>query len=638
MRGKLTVLAVLALLALQIGVARADLVGHWKLDEGSGDVATDATGNGHDGQLLNGPTWVEGYFDGGLEFNGAQQKVDIPQSPELNPTEEFSISLWANVNPDGTGHRSPITSRDDNPVRGYIIYVEPGNTWQFWIGTGIVGGAGWFTAQGPAADLGEWTHVGGTYVPGSHKLYINGEFAGEGGGVISPNTDQVLRIGGGATESAGNYFFDGMIDDVRVYDHALSEAQLAAVMANEIYPYAAAPKPGDGTMLGATATPLKWSPGELAVSHNVYLGTDAEAVANATPDDADLFLGSTTDTSVAAEALTPGATYYWRVDAVDESNPDSPWKGEVWSFWVQPDIAWAPTPADGISYINLEQDLTWEKGIGTLFHTVFFGESFDEVNDAVAGMMTADSTYDPGTLELGKTYYWRVDEFISPMQTNRGAVWSFTTLPDISVTDESLLAWWTLDEGEGTTVVDWSGHGHHGTLGGDAQWADGYFGSAMYFDGSGDYVDFGTPQDLYLPQNYTYTVWFQVGQNISGNSGTQYLLCVGSRSDLIFGVEDNVGVNGDLMLHYYDTAPGFHAVGVGKTTWSADEWHMVAGTRDENGHNIYLDGALVNSDTNTNEDNYATTRIISLGGRAWTGHQWYNGLIDDVRIYNRALD
>jgi len=624
MRGKLIVLAVLALVALQIGVARADLVAHWTLDEGSGTVAADATGNGHDGTLNGDPQWLDGYFGSALDLD----------SPDLNPEDAFSISAWANLAADGAGHRAVISCRNEPPVAGYIIYATPGNVWEFWNN-----GSPWHVIAGPSAELDEWTHLAGTFDNGTKKFYVNGEMAGEASGVVmNPNPSQELLIGAGANERATHeYLFNGMLDDVRVYNHALSEGQIAAVMANEPYPYTASPKPGDGAMIAATEATLQWSPGELAVSHNVYLGTDAEAVANATPDDADLFLGSPTDDSFALEALTPGATYYWRVDAIDESNPDSPWQGDVWSFWVQPDVAWAPAPADGVSYVDLDQDLTWEKGLGALFHTVFFGESFDEVNDAVVGMMTADSTYDPGTLELGKTYYWRVDEFISPLQTNKGAVWSFTTLPDVPVTDESLLAWWTLDEGEGTTVVDWSGHGHHGTLAGDAQWQDGYFGGAVGFDGNGDSVNFGTPQDLYLTQNYTYTVWFQVGQNISGNSGTQYLLCVGSRSDLIFGVEDGVGVNGDLMLHYYDTAPGFHAIGVGKTTWSADEWHMVAGTRDENGHNIYLDGALMNSDTNTNEDNFATDRIISLGARAWTGHQYYNGLIDDVRIYNRAL-
>jgi len=126
MRGKLIVLAVLALVALQIGVARADLVGHWKLDEGSGTVAADATGNGHDGTLNGDPQWVDGYFGGALDLDGQGDEVEVPYSPDLNPEDSFSISAWANLAADGAGHRAVISCRNEPPVAGYIIYATPG--------------------------------------------------------------------------------------------------------------------------------------------------------------------------------------------------------------------------------------------------------------------------------------------------------------------------------------------------------------------------------------------------------------------------------------------------------------------------------------------------------------------------------
>ncbi len=204
--------------------------------------------------------------------------------------------------------------------------------------------------------------------------------------------------------------------------------------------------------------------------------------------------------------------------------------------------------------------------------------------------------------------------------------------------DPNLVAWWKLDEGMGVTVLDSSGRGNGGTLANGPQWVPGNDGGALYFDGTDDYVDLGTPSELYLPENYTYTAWFKVGVDINGDSGAQYLLCIGSRSDLVFGEEDGVGINGDLSLHYYDSATTFHAVGIGQTVWSSDEWHMVAGTKDSaTGHKIYLDGELKNSDTNTNDDNHATSRIISIGAMGWNTDEYFNGTIDDVRIYNRVL-
>ena len=93
------------------------------------------------------------------------------------------------------------------------------------------------------------------------------------------------------------------------------------------------------------------------------------------------------------------------------------------------------------------------------------------------------------------------------------------------------------------------------------------------------------------------------------------------------------------MLHYYDTAPGFHAITVGRNVWPAGEWHMVTATKDAAGHKLYLDSVLKASDTNTKDDNYANTRNIGLGARVWTSPrvEFFNGVLDDVRIYNRAL-
>ena len=82
-----------------------------------------------------------------------------------------------------------------------------------------------------------------------------------------------------------------------------------------------------------------------------------------------------------------------------------------------------------MKYVDPNQDLTWEIGLGTIFHTLFMGQSFDEVSNAVAGgMMLATNRHDPGPLALDTTYYWRVDEFAFPAgTTTKGAVWSFTT-------------------------------------------------------------------------------------------------------------------------------------------------------------------------------------------------------------------
>jgi hypothetical protein len=72
---------------------------------------------------------------------------------------------------------------------------------------------------------------------------------------------------------------------------------------------------------------------------------------------------------------------------------------------------------------------------------------------------------------------------------DQGPVWTFGTLPIISIPDPNLVAWWTFDEGRGTRGVDWSGHGHHAGFTGAAQWVDGYDGTALSFSGQGQYLE-----------------------------------------------------------------------------------------------------------------------------------------------------
>ena len=121
----------------------------------------------------------------------------------------------------------------------------------------------------------------------------------------------------------------------------------------------------------------------------------------------------------------PGTTYYWRVDEV-ESDGTTIHKGNVWSFLVPPKTGYAPDPPDGAESVDLDVELSWAEGFGAKLHTVYFGDNFDDVNNAVGGLPQGTATYIPGPLELAKTYYWRVDEF-DVIETYKGDVWSFTT-------------------------------------------------------------------------------------------------------------------------------------------------------------------------------------------------------------------
>ena len=127
--------------------------------------------------------------------------------------------------------------------------------------------------------------------------------------------------------------------------------------------------------------------------------------------------------------LIPGKTYYWRINEVNDLHPDSPWKGDIWSFTIWPRTAFNPNPSNGAKFIDTNVTLSWSAGFGAKSHTIYFGDNFYDVNNGTGGTykgLIEDTIYIPSLLESNKTYYWRVDEFDGVL-IHKGPIWSFTT-------------------------------------------------------------------------------------------------------------------------------------------------------------------------------------------------------------------
>ena len=200
------------------------------------------------------------------------------------------------------------------------------------------------------------------------------------------------------------------------------------------FPFASLPDPPDKSLHPETWVNLSWSAGDFAVSHDVYLGDDFGAVEEATHD-SDVFRGNQTSTFYVAgfpgfafpEGLVPGTTYYWRIDEVNDADPNSPWKGPMWSFSIPPKTAYNPDPADGAEFVGPDNvTLSWTPGFGAKLHTTYFGDNYDQVSNATVGVPSGTATYKPGPLEREKVYYWRIDEF-DGIVTYKGDIWGFTT-------------------------------------------------------------------------------------------------------------------------------------------------------------------------------------------------------------------
>jgi hypothetical protein len=170
---------------------------------------------------------------------------------------------------------------------------------------------------------------------------------------------------------------------------------------------------------------LEWSKGQTAFFHSVYLGTSPDLT------EADLVSARQIPTLYYhVMGLTPGGTYYWRVDEIERDGITTH-TGDVWSFVVQDTKAYYPNPVDGSNNASVKPTLTWMPGLGAVGHQVYFSDDKTAVSQGAASankgaVELRKETFSPGTLGSLKTYYWRVDENVGGAVLP-GAVWTFTT-------------------------------------------------------------------------------------------------------------------------------------------------------------------------------------------------------------------
>ena len=618
MSKKLIYLILFMLVLSVAGNASAEIVVHWTFDEGSGTTVVDRTGNGYDGTFVGTIKWADGYHGGGVHFTAEGQIVLYSfDAPVEWPAG--TVAVWVKADTVGQGNWNGVFSSYVPNSAGFQMDTDdgdPGN-YRFQPG-GIVFGA----------VTTEWVHLAVAWDGTSANTYYNGSLANSG--TVTATNTTFNQFAMGINRNAANTLM-GIFDDLRIYDHALMEDEIQEMMLSQGFgglPLARRPSPEDGAMYEQTWVSLSWTPGDWAVSHDLYIGENfddvnagAESTFQGNQAGADLIVGF--PGFAYPDGLVPGTTYYWRVDEVNDTEPNSPWKGAVWSFWIPPRTAYNPEPADGVKFVVPDVELSWMAGFGAKLHHVYFGDNFDDVNNAVVGLPQAEVTYTPGTLEFDKVYYWRADEF-DGVATYKGDVWSFKTLPVIPITDPSLVGWWTLDEGMGTIVVDWSGHNNHGTLRGDPQWVSGYNGIALELDGSDDYVDFGNPPDLSAGMSARSMCGWGKTNTVAG--GWRWIAAYGlaATSQAMF-----IGINGD------DLFGGGYGDDIQQNDfWEVGVWHHICLTYDGTVAKLYADGIEVASGAK-NWD--LVLNRAHIGRQVNNAAEFWDGLVDDVRIYNKVL-
>jgi hypothetical protein len=408
------------------------LVGYWPLDGN----AEDLSGNDNNGTIMGNVTPTENRFgipDSAMNFPGTTSDyIDLGQPPMLLIKGAMTVAAWVRTdNLSQTGRI--IAKQGPGSARSWGLNLETAGYARFDVG---INPTDRIRVDSEPLTFGpdEWWHIAGVFRPGdAAELYINGELVKSEPATIDTQwIENGLNVNIGRRPQPGTPW-QGDIDEVYMYDIALTPDEIISLMSGSLlsFPKARGPSPKDGALHTDTWANLSWSPGDFAVSHDVYIGDNFDDVENGAEG---TFYGNQTDTFIVVgfpgfpypDGLAPGTTYYWRIDEVNDTEPNSPWKGDVWSFSIPPRTAYSPDPADGAESVDVDVQLSWTGGFGSKLHTVYFDETFEEVENATGGQNQGTATYTPGTLKMARTYYWRIDEF-DIVETHKGDVWSFTT-------------------------------------------------------------------------------------------------------------------------------------------------------------------------------------------------------------------
>ena len=419
--------------------ADPNLVGWWKFDEGSGTAAIDSSGSGRNGTINGNPTWgVSSPYDESryLLFDGTNDYVDVNYiSQGAFLLQLYTVSAWFRAD-GGSGRRDIISATGSAQGHGLLLelFDAPVGSLRYIhrapLGTGGLGDPERIITSTTYND-GQWHHVAVVRASDTSRLvYVDGEQVGSKTDATTAFDAPVRVFVGALRPSDLSRFWNGGIDDVRIYDRPLSSAEITQLAGS---PLASNPRPGDGEKDVSVSPLLSWKPGVGAGTHNIYFGANSGDVNSATIT----MHPNVTVASLNVGSYKPGTlqfntAYYWRVDEVKGA---AIWRGDVWNFttgsyfivddlesYGAADTPGPPPPAGGRIWY------TWKDGEGWTEPSIVQGNGTGSVVDASAstvhgGNQSLVFNYDNDGTNLfdhsGKKYYSEIKADTSYLAVGR---------------------------------------------------------------------------------------------------------------------------------------------------------------------------------------------------------------------------
>jgi hypothetical protein len=629
---------------------KGSLVSYWDMEEDSG-TRSDAHYHGQNHTTATGsPTVTQGKFSNAYTFNGS---TDYLSNSALTTSlsGDMSASLWVK------------SSSSTTSMRIFDLAQAATIGTQITMGSGVIGldnsgGPTSSVSTGSGMNDGQWHHVVVTRSGTTYTLYVDNVSIGTSGGTAPTYT----RVFIGVRSNALN-FFNGSIDDVRVFNTALTTTQIAALYGGSIAPscdqtclgYWKMDEPSGVTTQDASggtannltdnntvtqATGIVGNAGQFTAANSEYLTVADNPSLSTGNIDFTVSGWVYFDTVVHGEVVvskynsTTNGEWFVRVNGTSlefsvTNGVAGPTLGQVtrsgltagsWFFFV----AWHDSVGDTV---NLQLNN------GTVGTTAFSAGSNDSTQPFQMSGIGPNSSFLDGRLdEVG---FWK-RTLTSGERTALYNAGSGVTYGSLSASDKvNLVSYWDMDEPAGTRV---DRHAATGSIVASPTLnAGGVYNGAMTFNGTTQYVATNRTTGIANSNTYTVAAWFNT---TSSSSSAIYHEGSSSSTTPFVGLRLNRIATGDVAGEMRDDAGTSISGSVVAYTgnYNDGQWHYAVFVRTaSNSFSLYVDGILRNTSTG-NAPTTTTVNRATIGAvRNTSTSTYYAGSIDDVRVYNRAL-
>ncbi|MFZ1719720.1 MAG: LamG domain-containing protein [Candidatus Moraniibacteriota bacterium] len=675
------------------------LVGYWSFDENTGTQAGDASGNNNTGTLTNGPTWTTGKLGQAINFDGVDDYVFVPSSSSVGPTGDMTITAWIKVTDFATfrGILGKTDATNTNYPAPYDYYLGASNGIPvLYRGDGSVtaGHSGVFSAT-VAPATGKWQFVAVTMTGSTVTHYLNGVQNGSGalpnyGSFTITNGSGAARIG---SRNDSVPLMKGGIDEARIYNRALSGTEITNLYNLGAEKLNVSPVSNlTSGLVGYWTFDGKDTPWS---SSSAGTATDRSGSSN-TGTLTNMSRATSPAEGKLGQALTFDGVDDEITTATDKGNGSS-LKIFTLSTWFKTSaisarkIIGIEANQTGTGSAAFDRDI-YVGTDGKVYFRVYDGvsrytTSAGALNDGnwhhAVGVSNGDNEtiqlYVDGVLQqttaIGTVWssytssYWRIGGYKLTGLTNGGGDGYFAgsldevriynralsagevqSLYDLGASDKvntsvsqsqgtgrldsGLVGYWKLDDASGTTATDSSTNANSGTLTNGPTWTTGQINSGIDFDGTDDHVTMGDATALKLTGAFTTSAWIYPQSFGGGSRGRIIDKLGGASSGYIFFIDNSNLTNGIEICVNNCNYPSTNARGVANAV-TLNTWQHFVASFDGTNVTLYKNGASLGSQSlsapNSGIANFA------IGGKTSANDRNFDGYIDEVRVYKRAL-